>query len=169
MALLPILGNAVFLSVKSMGKQMSDSVNNTIDNFAQIYPSYLESVTHLLIALRETCDGDLDKALIMAVIGDRHFAKRISPDAPKLENLGATEVTPGPSVNALSIAQFTKIPRETVRRKVKSLVDLGWVSADVQGNLVPTRKAAIDLESGTKATITFIERMTAITRSQKPR
>lgn len=143
---------------------MPDSVNTTIDNFARIYPPYLQGVTDLLIALRKTCDGDLDKALIMAVVGDRHFAKRVSPDAPKLENLGATQVTPGPSVNALSIAQFTDIPRETVRRKVKSLIDLGWISADAQGNLMPTKKAVTDLENGTKATITFIDQMALVTR-----
>lgn len=143
---------------------MTDSANTTIDNFAQIYPAYLECLAHLLVALRKTCDGDLDKALIMAVIGDRHFARRVSDDAPKLENLGTTEVSPGPSVNAFSIAQFTEIPRETVRRKVKSLVEAGWVSVDAQGNLAPTQKAATDLANGTHAAIAFIDRMTAVTR-----
>lgn len=148
---------------------MSDRINNTIDNFAQIYPSYLDCVAHLLIALRKVCDGDLDKALIMAVIGDRHFARRVSPDTPKLEDLGATDVTPGPSVNALSVAQFTDIPRETVRRKVKSLIECGWVQADTQGNLIPTAKAASDLWDGTHATIAFIERMTVVTRPKTSR
>ena len=143
---------------------MSKGEKNTIDNFASIYPSYLEGVSHLLITLRKACGGDLDKALIMAVIGERHFAKRVSKDTPKLDSLGATEVTPGPSVNALSIAQFTEIPRETVRRKVKALVERGWVRVDRQGNLTPTQKAAVDLKLGTKAALTFIDRIDAITQ-----
>lgn len=120
-------------------------------------------MAQLLIALRKVCDGDLDKALIMAVIGDRHFARRVSSQTPTLEGLGETEVTPGPSVNALSIAQFTDIPRETVRRKVNALVEIGWVSADPKGNLMPTKTAAMALQDGTDATIKFIERMAVVT------
>ncbi|WP_281983219.1 hypothetical protein [Thalassorhabdomicrobium marinisediminis] len=144
---------------------MTDDTSPTTDNFARIYPSYLECMTQLLIALREVCDSDLDKALIMAVIGDRHFARRVSDEAPTLANLGATEVRPGPSVNTLSVAQYTEIPRETVRRKVNALVETGWVSSDPKGNLAPTQAAAEALKDGTHATIRFIERMSKVTGS----
>ncbi len=59
----------------------------------------------------------------MAEIGDRHFAKRASSDTATYATLRATQNTDGQSVNALSIAQFNDIPRETVRRKIANLVD----------------------------------------------
>lgn len=145
---------------------MTKKSNNTIDNFAHVYPSYLDAMVHLLIGLRQEFDGDLDKALIMAVIGDRHFANRVSLRAPTFASLGATPTTDGPSVNALSIAQFTDIPRETVRRKVAMLVDLGWVNCDDRGNLSPTQQAAADLSNGTNATVKFIETVALASRSQ---
>jgi hypothetical protein len=47
--------------------------------------------------------------------------------------------------NALSIAQATGIPRETVRRKVEKLIEKGWVQRDERGHLFVTRKAGEDL------------------------
>lgn len=44
--------------------------------------------------------------------------------------------------NALSISNATGIPRETVRRRVKSLLELGWVDQDDHGHLFVTQKAA---------------------------
>ena len=143
---------------------MPRGTNDTIDNFAQVYPAYLAGVSDLLIALRGVCDGDLDTGLIMAVIGDRHLARRLSKDGPRYDELGTTEVAPGPTVNALSIAQFTDIPRETVRRKVNALIKRGWVVADQNGNLAATRLAATDLADGTQAAVTFIEKLAHVRR-----
>ncbi len=39
-------------------------------------------------------------------------------------------------VNALSIAQYTGIPRETVRRKLKRLVELGVIAEKTRGSYV---------------------------------
>lgn len=44
--------------------------------------------------------------------------------------------------NAFSISSSTGIPRETVRRKVSHLIQLGWISRDQKGGLTITMKAA---------------------------
>lgn len=93
--------------------------------FARLFPAYVAAFSRLLIVLRDEFEGDLDGALILAVIGDRHFARRVRPDAPTYETLGFTEATCTPSINTLSIAQYTGIPRETTRRKVAALVRRG--------------------------------------------
>jgi hypothetical protein len=126
------------------------------DDFARAFPVHVEGIARLLAVLRREFDGDLDMALILAVIGERHFTKRTCASTPTLETLGATKVTGAPSVNSYSIAQFTSIPRETTRRKVAALIGRGWVVRDAQGNLSPTAKAAADLVKGTEASIRFI-------------
>lgn len=44
--------------------------------------------------------------------------------------------------NALSVSNATGIPRETVRRRVKRLCELGLVDEDERGQLYVTQKAA---------------------------
>jgi len=44
--------------------------------------------------------------------------------------------------NAFSISSSTGIPRETVRRKVSHLIQLGWIARDQKGGLTITAKAA---------------------------
>ncbi len=139
------------------------------DDFAHAFPVHVEGIARLLTVLRREFDGDLDMALILAVIGERHFTKRLSASTPTLETLGSTKVSGAPSVNSYSIAQFTSIPRETTRRKVAALIGRGWVARDAQGNLSPTAKAAADLVKGTEATIQFIAEMTkARDRGRRP-
>lgn len=106
---------------------MPDNSNNPIENFASVFPEYLDAMVHLMIDLRRDFDGDLDMTLIMAVIGGRDCALRVSPEAPTLAMLGAIKITGKPSTNVFYTAQFTDIPRETVRCKVSVLVSWeGW-------------------------------------------
>lgn len=130
--------------------------------FADGFTTHVSALVRLLTALREAFDGDLDTLLIFAVIGDRHFARRVDPNTPTYRTLGSTEVSDTPSVNAFSIAQCTGIPRETARRKVAQLVERGWVTNDASGNLRPTRRAARELAKGTDETIRFINTISAL-------
>lgn len=117
----------------------------------------MAAFSRLLIRLRAASGGDLDLILILAVIGERHFARRVDPTTPTREGLGFTETTPTPSINVLSLAEYTGLPRETMRRKVAKLRDRGWVVIDGKGNLSPTGEAAMALSDGTEATMEFIE------------
>ncbi|MEZ5925747.1 MAG: helix-turn-helix domain-containing protein [Hyphomicrobiaceae bacterium] len=96
--------------------------------------------------------------LLLAVIGERRLSRRASPDALTYEETGQTPVREEETaaINASSIAEYTGIPRETVRRKVNELIHKGWVSRDDNGDLVPTEKAAHDLAGSTDATLDYL-------------
>jgi hypothetical protein len=131
--------------------------------FSTIWPVHVEAFAQFLIALRRDFGGDLDMALILAVIGERRYARRTSREVPTYERLGATDgrVTGTVSINSYSIAEYTGIPRETVRRKVTALIDHGWIERGALGDLIPTMKAASDLANSTEATLTYLSTVIA--------
>ena len=49
-----------------------------------------------------------------------------------------TRLSDLPACNAYSISESLGIPRETVRRKVKKLIDMGWVERRESGDLTVT-------------------------------
>lgn len=80
---------------------------------------------------RATCGGDLDKLLIILVVALRTAEdKRVLDINPDDVLSGVVDVYPSLSTNVRSIADSTGIPKESVRRKVGSLVDAGWIRRD---------------------------------------
>jgi hypothetical protein len=126
--------------------------------FGRIYPAHVAGFARLLSALRRLFGGDLDLMLVMAVIGDRRYALRHPPEAMNYGDAGRATLEDADAavINIQSIADFTGIPRETVRRKVSALVARGWVSRDGRGDLAPTAKASTDLRAGTEATLGYL-------------
>ncbi len=101
-------------------------------NFGTIWPVHLAACSRLLMQLRARLDGDLDLALVLAVIGSR--------TRPQLWNARLADggrMTRGQDhddrqrpINMQSVAEYSGIPRETVRRKVAILQEKGWVARD---------------------------------------
>ena len=160
MAKLPILGIVARQADRWEGSATDLEDAAMPNDFARIFPTHVDAFSRLLIALRAEVGGDLDMVLILAVIGERHFARRNCSSGPIDETSVSTETVPGPSINTYSLAQYTQIPRETVRRKVAALIERGWVVCDARGNLGPTKLVVSDLAKGTDAALRFIE-MTA--------
>ena len=134
------------------------------NDFGRIYSSHVENFTWFLIQCRRHFGGDLDRFLVLAVIGDRTFAHRNAPPHFKPEDLGGLKMDriPKEPINLQSIADFSGIPRETVRRKLRDLMALGWIERDDHGSFAATSKAATDLEPLTKIGIRYLARMKAI-------
>ncbi len=134
-----------------------------LSGFGRIYPAHVAAFADLLVVLRQHFDGDLDMMLILAVIGDRRVWQRTPSEDVSYDRMGRSSVPESPfvSINMLSIANFIGMPRETVRRKVASLIDRGWVEREDNGDLRPTQKAAIDLKSATDATMLYIRTVVA--------
>jgi DNA-binding transcriptional ArsR family regulator len=117
-----------------------------------LYPTHAEAFLRLLTVLRTLFDGDLDAMLVLA-------ATSVS-----LRGEGWREALfegqalhgQGNPTNTQSIAHITQVPRETVRRKLIWLQEKGWVRRDEQGNWLPSRQAASDLEPGTLATVNYL-------------
>lgn len=55
-----------------------------------------------------------------------------------------------------SIADYSGIPRETVRRKVLILERKGWVKRTADGRLMISSTAATDLEQATAQSIAYL-------------
>jgi hypothetical protein len=68
-------------------------------------------------------DGDLTLSLVLGEIAVRNY-EHIYSDRNSATAPGALKKRP---CNALSISDVTGIPRETVRRKLAKLLELGWV------------------------------------------
>lgn len=127
-------------------------------NFGTVWPVHLVGFTRLLVQLRKRFDGDLDLALVLAVIGSRTQAENWKPELGELgelTNRNDVEDKQLP-INIHSVAEYSGIPRETVRRKVAILQKRGWVMRGADGHLSVTRDAAPDLEDATGDTIVYL-------------
>ena len=98
--------------------------------------------------------------LVLAVIGDRTFpsAMLIRGLITKASGRGCKSTT-SLDINLRSIADFSGIPRETVRRKINQLVDLGWVTKQPDGSLLSNEQSQEDLEPLMLASIQYISGM----------
>ena len=125
-------------------------------DFGRIWPVHVEQFSELLIALRRQFDGDLDRMLIMAVIGVRTLPPR-RVEGRSYPEFQAGQVGAPPSViNVQSISDTTGIARETVRRKVAHLEAKGWVERREGGDLVVAPRARDELSAGTEATMRYL-------------
>ncbi|MBT8459799.1 MAG: hypothetical protein HKP40_03400 [Litoreibacter sp.] len=127
-------------------------------NFRSIWPVHLAGFTRLLVQLRKRFDGDLDLALVLAVIGDRTHPEFWTLELAELSQMTTGEDPDGKQlpINIQSVAAFSGIPRETVRRKVKILQEKGWVTRKVDGRLAVKRDAALDLADTTGDTVAYL-------------
>lgn len=128
------------------------------ENFSSIWPTHVENLTRLMIFCRQAFEGDMDLFLVMAVVGERTFSarnaeKNISFDAWQS---GGARSGKREDINASSIAHFSRIPRETVRRKLAVLKSKGWVDIDERGNYMATKKSAAELEPLTRVSIDYL-------------
>ena len=131
------------------------------DRFGLVWPHHVGNLTQFLIAARNSFDGDLDMFLILAVVGDRTFsAKSVDPNLSySAWREGASRHAVPLSINARSIADYTGIPRETVRRKLLLLEEKGWIAKDADDALQATNKARRELEPLTLASIRYLEQL----------
>ncbi len=122
------------------------------DNYPIIAPELLRPVIDLHSTSREACGGDTDKFLIMLVVGLRTTEdKRFSTYSRAQLLSGELPVFPTLGINVRSIADSIGVPRETVRRKVRQLIDAGWI--DRKGNELRYTSLAYQRLSTTRAAI----------------
>jgi predicted transcriptional regulator len=95
--------------------------------FRAAYPAYqhrwVEFFVEHLTDVSRTFEGDLQQAILLAIIGQARLAALRGGDA-----------STGPrGTNASRLAEVTGIPRETVRRKLRALEERGWIAQDEAG------------------------------------
>ncbi|MEG0820459.1 MAG: Crp/Fnr family transcriptional regulator [Burkholderiaceae bacterium] len=103
-------------------------------------------MTTRLRSIYQAFDGDLTLALVLGELSMRNIESlypphasinRLAEQAMAPQREGARRLRP---CNALSIAEVTGIPRETVRRKLGKLLDLGWIERTTDDMYVITDK-----------------------------
>lgn len=126
-------------------------------HFGEIWPTHVERFSELLITLRRHFGGDLDRMLVLAIVGSRTLhlrrAQGMTYDA---FSKGDKAELPASPINVQSVAECSGIPRETVRRKVRELEKLGWIERREGGVLAATEKATRDLAPATEATLGYL-------------
>lgn len=132
-------------------------------NFGQVHAAHVAALSRHLVACRSVCDGDLDLFLVLTIIGERNFAARNAPSGMSLQDFAERPVSTvrREAINLQSIADYSGIPRETVRRKLAALIDRGWVHRDEQGFYAVTDKAKDNLADLTKSALRYLRDMEA--------
>jgi hypothetical protein len=140
------------------------------NDFGRIWPAHVGNLTRFLASCRRSFDGDFDMFLILAVIGDCTYSQQHADpnDDYAAFTAGQLHATPPVNINIRSIADYTGIPRETVRRKINLLVEKGWVVRGGNDYLTATRKSAEDLQPLTEASIQYIAQMVRLFRQVMP-
>lgn len=132
-------------------------------------------VVRHLVRLYAAFDGDLLEAIVLGEVAHHNLSAYLTQvvdaaptgaDGPRLPQ--RSDYLP---TNAFSIAQATGIPRQTVRRKVKALIERGWLLQDRAGLIVSPvplehfRTLNTELAGDVVATLNTLLRLTRAARS----
>ena len=127
-----------------------------LQHFGDLWPVHNRGFTTILIECRKHFDGDLEQMLILSVIGDRALSTGRTSGLDYVKFVNGQRHSAAPKhINTQSVADSTGIPRETVRRKIRGLIERGWVRKDENGMLTVTKAAAEDLAPATDATFDY--------------
>lgn len=136
---------------------MPFSSEKITSHFGHIFPTHVDALCELLIVLRQQFFGDLDLMLILAIIGSRARPARQTSNMTYAEFISDnTKDRADQPINIQSIAECSGIARETVRRKVHKLEDLGFIARDPSGMLTVTDKAINQLAPATEASLQYL-------------
>lgn|SRR5690554_2336497 len=136
---------------------MPFSSEKITSHFGHIFPTHVDALCELLTVLRQQFFGDLDLMLILAIIGSRALPARQTSNMTYAEFISDnTKDRADQPINIQSIAECSGIARETVRRKVHKLEDLGFIARDPSGMLTVTDKAINQLAPATEASLQYL-------------
>ncbi|WP_374527092.1 helix-turn-helix domain-containing protein [Novosphingobium sp.] len=132
-------------------------------NFGKAHALHVDALTRHLVECRRTCGGDLDLFLVLMIIGERTFTPRKAPSAMSHAEFveRSVDTLEPAAINLQSIADYSGIPRETVRRKIEALVARGWVRRDERRFVTVTDQAKDDLLGLTESAIRYLREIEA--------
>jgi len=129
---------------------VKDSVGYPV-NRARISVALSGFTVPLLSRIYHAFDGDVVQAIVLGEIAHRNvaswLANQANPEDP-LYDAAQHNALMRPC-NSLSIADASGIPRETVRRKVVTLIERGAIYRDAQGYLYITPNVGDNYEDMT--------------------
>lgn len=123
-------------------------------DYERLGADLLEPLVEVFRVARQIGGGDIDKVMIMMVVGLRTLAHPVFRTQRLADVLRKEPLAPTLGVNSRSLADALAIPRETVRRKVAELIEGGWLArerytlhytAQAMRDLTPFRTSVIRL------------------------
>lgn len=114
---------------------------------------FVQFLVEHLTDLCRVFEADLQSVLVLAIVGQMALKTAFREGYPEEGTTPSDFVAD--SINALSIAEISGIPRETVRRKLAGLAKRGWVVRGPNGSWriaadgeasTPARRELFDLE-----------------------
>jgi DNA-binding MarR family transcriptional regulator len=113
-----------------------------------------EFMVPYLLRLYRAFDGDMAEMIVLGEIAQRNVSRLFAAGTADA-GLRLEEVLGDPAqrqarlvpCNALSVAETTGIPRETVRRTVQKLIARGWIVREADGYLYVTPAVAGHFEA----------------------
>ena len=132
-------------------------------NFGTLHARHVAALTRHLVECRRVFDGDMDLFLVMTIIGERSFTTHVAPDGMSREEFqsGSVRDREAAAINLQSIADYSGIPRETVRRKIEILIAKGWVERDDHKFVTATDTANAALTELTDSSVKYLRDMIA--------
>ena len=125
--------------------------------FGDIWPRHNCAFNTLLIECRAAFDGDLDKMLILSLVGECTLTSDRGAGLSYDRFLaGERRDMPGRRINMQSISDCSGIPRETVRRKTEQLIEAGWLARGKDGFLTVRPEASADMRPITRFTMAYL-------------
>jgi hypothetical protein len=123
---------------------------------------WVEEHLRLMLSLRRYFGNDMDKIIIMAVIGQQQLRDPSLPKrayAPVSDDPVLGDQSRYTNVDRISAA--TGIPRESVRRKVHELISVGWLERTGTRALSVRPQAAVDMQPATLTVFDVLDRLFA--------
>ncbi len=132
-------------------------------NFGKAYALHVAALSRHLVDCRRVCDGDLELFLVLTIIGERTFTHHRAPSTMSHAEFveRSVDTLEPAAINLQSIADYSGIPRETVRRKIETLVAKGWIRRDERRFITVTDKAKTELSALTEASIRYLREVEA--------
>lgn len=104
------------------------TLNTVVENAPLHAEVLLGGLLEMLSVARGAFGGDVDKFLIMLVVAIRAAGHRDYAEAVRRNRReGGPSVFPSLGVNIQSVADSIGAPKETIRRKITDLVEIGWI------------------------------------------
>lgn len=116
------------------------------DDYPRFQYAYVAFIADHLADVSRSFGGDLQPAVILAVLGQRYLQSRAA------EAAGASPLSP--AMAAARIADATAIPRETVRRKLAMLEGRDWIRRLADGGYA---LAVVDNEALARADLRALD------------
>lgn len=111
-------------------------------------------IDHLLRTGRQLTDDDLEAMVIWGVLAHQNVAHLLPPGSHPCSVLDERGRARTPhALQALrlrDVAQITRIPRETVRRKLEKLAAAGWIQRQADGWVIRSDHTADQLREFTR-------------------